>query len=127
MLKAVEQQARRSVMWLGEFRPELEGNVLSWLAWSAQLGPVAVEVPAGEVKLAPRGDAIFTTRVRLWLVPSPEDGYLHLDLALDRPDCEHVEPTPWPRIGAILLLWGTVPAGEGEPVLSYLQQVEAER
>ena len=49
MLKAVEQQARRSVMWLGEFRPELEEHTLSWPAWSAQLGPATAEVPAGEV------------------------------------------------------------------------------
>jgi len=126
MLRAVEQRARRSVMWLGEFRPQLEGAFgLSWPEWSAQLGAAAIEVPAGEVKLD-HAEA-FATRVRLWLVPSPEDGYLHLDLALDRPDCDHVDPTPWPRFGAILLLWGTVPAGEGEPVLSYLQQVEVER
>ena len=122
MLKPVEQRTRRRAMWLGDFQPTLEGDVLSWPAWSAQLGTVTIEVPAGEVTL--EHDKLFTMDLRMWLVPSPDDGYLHLDLAPDRPGYEHVEPVAWPRFGAILLVWGTVPAKDGEPALSYLHQVE---
>jgi len=105
-------------VWVGEFAPTLTGLTLSIPPWRFYWPGGTIDLPATTFSLS--RDPVYPKQLWLYVVPTSDgvDNY-HLDEVIQDGEHSPVAPEPFPGIGPILLLWGTVPP-QGEPELYYL-------